>query len=203
MLDQEDAARVGLLEPEQFYLSPAPSANNSPLLKNGRKVVYRDRHHHSLGPSSGSSEEADLGDLHPTLQQQQRPHSPFFPSGGQNPQSDSWSQQTYPVSQEPSAPPLFSSGKKTALFSPVQPFEPVEQVQDQSVAHTVVRITDDSLDGQTIVENDGILSESRHRFGGVDHHYDNDQEDNRPLGLSGHRFTVKRDGKTRYCQKCK
>ncbi|GJJ75263.1 palmitoyltransferase ZDHHC2/15/20 [Entomortierella parvispora] len=198
MLDQEDSARVGLLEPEQFYLSPSPSANNSPLMKNGRKVVHRDRHHHPLGPSPGSPDEADLGDPH-----QQRPHSPFVPSGGQNQQSDSWSQQTYPVSQEPSTPSPFSNGKKASFFSPEPSFEPAGQGRDQRAAHTTVRIPDDSLDGQTIVENDGVLSESRHRFRGGDHDYEDDQEDNRPLGLSGQRFTVKRDGKMRYCQKCK
>jgi hypothetical protein len=219
MLDhQDDSVHVGLLEPDQFYLSPANSANNSPLLKNGRKAVMARNH---LGQpnnnQSGSSEETDLGDL-----PLPRPHSPFYPSGEASGQSDSWSQQTFPVSEDPHTSVTTTSATVSSLFNngkaatpkALPPLERIgndlsEQGQGQKAAHTLVQMTDDNLDGQTMFENDGVSGERRPGFradGGVrgyENDEDNDEDDHRPLGLSGQRFTVKRDGKMRYCQKCK
>ncbi|KAG0050282.1 hypothetical protein BGZ83_004934 [Gryganskiella cystojenkinii] len=179
--DQEDSAHVGLLEPDQFYLSPSASANNSPLMRNGKRnssVADGDRSQHL-----GSSEETDLSD---------RPHSPFNQEVGSS--SDQQDQQS------------FASSGRTAVAPPLPPLEHIGtgehafhgqggHIATQRPAHTLVRISDDeTLDGR----QRGLAGGDRHST------YEIDQEDDhRPLGLSGQRFTVKRDGKMRYCQKCK
>ncbi|KAF9965361.1 palmitoyltransferase for Vac8p [Mortierella alpina] len=191
MVDQEDdAVHVGLLAPEQFYLSPAPSATNSPLLTNGTRRPPQPKEiiHQS---QDRFSEEVDLTDpVH-------RSQPPFVNStagsGDHSRHSDSWSQLTYPISHDQGTEGLLEAS------STPPPLEPVGNRQQNR--HVVVRMTDDSLDGRTVHGSfDGI------RTGAIGTGYDCDSEDpsdHVPLGLSVRRFTVKRDGKMRYCQKCK
>ncbi|KAF9292021.1 palmitoyltransferase for Vac8p [Mortierella alpina] len=194
MVDQEDdAVHVGLLAPEQFYLSPAPSATNSPLLTNGtgRPSMLKERLYQPMAGSERYSEEVDLTDPVQCSQ------PPYFNSPGSNGnhsrQSDSWSQLTYPISHDRGSDGLLESTPTPP------PLEPVGTHQQNR--HVIVRMTDDSLDGRTVHGSfDGI------RTGAHGAGYDCDSEDpsdHVPLGLSVRRFTVKRDGKMRYCQKCK
>ncbi|KAG0269808.1 palmitoyltransferase for Vac8p [Linnemannia exigua] len=186
---QEDAVNVGLLEPEQFYLSPAPSATNSPLMAGGKQsaaAAVRDRNRQA---STGQcevdrfSEDIDIADsttLHPS-----------------HPQSDSWSQQTYPISHD-----HHDHHHPTASIHTPPPLEPVPKQRHHHQSHTAINLSDDALDGRTVHENYG----SEQIAGGGRGGYDGDEgdvEDNMPLGLSARRYTVKRDGKMRYCQKCK
>ncbi|KAF8921648.1 hypothetical protein BGZ58_004074, partial [Dissophora ornata] len=76
---------------------------------------------------------------------------------------------------------------------PLQAVDPRQQHPD----HTIVRMTDERLN--TV----GHGHVHGHSHGGIGDEGDNDDaEDNMPLGRSIRRFTVKRDGKMRYCQKC-
>ncbi|KAK3830035.1 MAG: DHHC palmitoyltransferase-domain-containing protein [Linnemannia gamsii] len=186
---QEEAVNVGLLEPEQFYLSPAPSATNSPLMAGGRRsaaAAVRDRNRqastgqHEVDRSSEDIDIADSTTLHPS-----------------HPQSDSWSQQTYPISHDHHD----HRHSTTSIHTP-PPLEPVPKQQHHHQSHTVVNLSDDALDGRTVHENYGSEQVAGGGRGGYDGDED-DVEDNMPLGLSARRFTVKRDGKMRYCQKCK
>lgn len=183
---QEEAVNVGLLEPEQFYLSPSPSANNSPLMAGGRRsVTIRDRSR-QVGTAGQYgvdrfSEDIDIADsttLHPA-----------------HPHSDSWSQQTYPIPHDYHHP--------TASIHTPPPLEPIRGKQQ---LHTVIDLSDDALDGRTVHENYGNERVEGGAGGGRGGYEgdEEDAEDNMPLGLSStRRFTVKRDGKMRYCQKCK
>src|SRR5690554_3155396 len=119
MVDQEEAAHVGLLESNQFYLSSSPSANNSPLLTNGRRAVHQD-HLQQSSEVERPSEDVDITDgaLHQQL----------FNSAASNSSrlSDSWSQRTYP----PPSPPQDSQSypdnhAAAALIPPPPPLEPV------------------------------------------------------------------------------
>ncbi|KAF9575689.1 hypothetical protein EC968_002253 [Mortierella alpina] len=192
MVDQEDdAVHVGLLAPEQFYLSPAPSATSSPLLTNGmrRPPMLKERIHRPMAVTERFSEEVDLTDPVP------RSQPPYINStarrGDFSRQSDSWSQSTYPKSHDPDPEGLL----ETSPTPP--PLEPIGSRQQNR--HVIVRMADDNLDGRTVHGSfDGIRTEA-HGAG-----YDCDSEDpsdHVPLGLSVRRFTVKRDGKMRYCQK--
>ncbi|KAG0066762.1 palmitoyltransferase for Vac8p [Linnemannia elongata] len=180
---QEEAVNVGLLEPEQFYLSPSPSANNSPLMAGGRRsVAVKDRSRQTVTTVQHGvdrfSEDIDIADsttLHPA-------HA----------HSASWSQQTYPISHDYHHP--------TASIHTPPPLEPIPGKQQ---LHTVVELSDDALDGRTVHENYGNERVEGRGRGGYEGD-EEDAEDNMPLGLSStRRFTVKRDGKMRYCQKCK
>lgn len=112
-----------------------------------------------------------------------------------HPHSDSWSQQTYPISHDHHHP--------TASIHTPPPLEPIRGKQQ---LHTVVDLSDDALDGRTVHENYGNERVEGGAGGGRGGYEgdEEDAEDNMPLGLSStRRFTVKRDGKMRYCQKCK
>ncbi|KAF9188395.1 palmitoyltransferase for Vac8p [Haplosporangium sp. Z 767] len=192
MVDQEEAVHVGLLEPNQFYLSPSPSANNSPLLTNGRRAIHQDRAQQS-SEAERPSEDVDITDG--------ASHQLFFNPAASNSSrlSDSWSQQTYPpLSSQDSQ--YRSGSHAAAALAPPPPLEPVWKHQHHNQQpHTIVKMTEESLDGRTVHENHGGGISGR---GG----YEGDVEDSAdhvPLGLSVRRFTVKRDGKMRYCQKCK
>ncbi|KAG0299850.1 palmitoyltransferase for Vac8p, partial [Dissophora globulifera] len=158
MVDQEDAVHVGLLEPEQFYLSPSPSAHNSPLLQPGRRrgvtpAGQRPGASSPLAQIERLSEDVngtDLGGGHA-----------FLPSAT--------------LSTPPPLPPLEVAGSQRD--------------------HTVVRMPDEGSDSH------GYEHGQAARVG-----YEGDMgyiENNMPQEQSSRRFTVKRDGKMRYCQKCK
>ncbi|CAO3567399.1 unnamed protein product [Mortierella alpina] len=194
MVDQEDeAVRVGLLAPEQFYLSPATSATNSPLLNSGtrRPLQPKERIHQSQSGLDRFSVEVDLTD--PTHRSQPSFINSTVGDGDPSRHSDSWSQLTYPISHDQGTEGLLEA-------SPTPP--PLEPVGNrQQNRHVVVRMTDDSLDGRTVHGSfDGIRTGAN----GTGYDCENeDPSDHVPLGLSVRRFTVKRDGKMRYCQKCK
>ncbi|KAF9962007.1 hypothetical protein BGZ72_000074 [Mortierella alpina] len=194
MVDQEDdAVHVGLLAPEQFYLSPAPSATNSPLLTNGtrRPPAPKERIHQSMAGSERFSEEVDLTD--PVQRSQPLFFNSTASNGDHSRQSDSWSQLTYPIPHDRG-----TAGLMEASPTP-PPLEPVGTRQQDR--HVIVRMTDDSLDGRTV---HGSFDGTRTGTHGAGYDCDSeDPSDHVPLGLSVRRFTVKRDGKMRYCQKCK
>ncbi|KAI1319771.1 palmitoyltransferase for Vac8p [Mortierella claussenii] len=178
MVDQDDAMHVGLLEPEQFYLSPSP--NNSPLLADRRRVVAaaattRDGGVSGAGRLASSPSgyvERSSGEMDITDQSQHQQHlsTPIV------------SASTRGLAQQNHIPSL----------SPVPPLPALQPVpRQQHPDHTIVRMSDDG-------------SERRHGQN-VREAYEGDNEDaedNVPLGRSIRRFTVKRDGKMRYCQKC-
>ncbi|KAG0248810.1 hypothetical protein BG011_009881 [Mortierella polycephala] len=128
-------------------------------------------------------------------------HQQLFNSAASNSSrlSDSWSQQTYlpPSSQDSQYYP--DNHAAAALVPPPPPLEPVWKHQHHNQQpHTIVKMTEESLDGRTVHENHaGGISGRGGYEGDVE-----DLADNVPLGLSVRRFTVKRDGKMRYCQKC-
>ncbi|KAG0377135.1 hypothetical protein BGX24_006669 [Mortierella sp. AD032] len=160
-------------------LSPAPSATNSPLMAGGRRstaAAVRDRNRqasagqHEVDRSSEDIDIADSTTLHPS-----------------HPQSDSWSQQTYPISHDHHD----HRHSTTSIHTP-PPLEPVPKQQHHHQSHTVVNLSDDALDGRTVHENYGSEQVAGEGRGGYDGDED-DVEDNMPLGLSARRFTVKRD----------
>ncbi|KAK5822725.1 DHHC palmitoyltransferase-domain-containing protein [Linnemannia elongata] len=147
-----------------------------------RSVVVKDRSRQTVTTAQHGvdrfSEDIDIADsttLHPA-------HA----------HSASWSQQTYPISHDHHHP--------TASIHTPPPLEPIPGKQQ---LHTVVELSDDALDGRTVHENYGNERIEGRGRGGYEGD-EEDAEDNMPLGLSStRRFTVKRDGKMRYCQKCK
>ncbi|KAF9104016.1 hypothetical protein BGX27_010275, partial [Mortierella sp. AM989] len=176
MADQENAVHVGLLEPEQFFLSPAHSANNSPLLHGKRSATaVRDRGERHVAHAERPSDELDIIDA------SQHQHLNTTTIGGAHgiefEHSDPWFDHDAPSSSHP--PPL----------PPLQPV-PKQQYLD----HTIVQMADER-------SNMGD-SHSNYAEGGGRRDYDGDNEDTEPLGRPVTRFTVKRDGKMRYCQKC-
>ncbi|KAF9357519.1 hypothetical protein BGX26_003589 [Mortierella sp. AD094] len=181
MADQEEAVHVSLLEPEQFYLSAAHSANNSPLLPNGRQptvAAVRDRGGRPLNYPERPSDEVDITDA---SQHQDLTTSAIGGARGiEFEHNDPWSGHDSSSSTHP--PPM----------PPLQPIQRRQQHQYQD--HTVVQMTDDRLNARA--------GRSNYGEGGGRRDYDGDNEDNEPLGRSITRFTVKRDGKMRYCQKC-
>ncbi|KAF9400965.1 hypothetical protein BGX21_003090 [Mortierella sp. AD011] len=180
MADQEEAVHVGLLEQEQFYLSPAHSDNNSPLLPNGRRptvAVTRNRGGQPLSYGERLSDEVDIADTN------QYQHLAI-----------SATESTHGLEFEHIDPWLDHDGSSSTHPPPMPPLQPVQSQHRQYQDHTVVQITDDRLNVRT--------DRSNYDEGGGRRNYDGDNEDNEPLGRSFTRFTVKRDGKMRYCQKC-
>ncbi|KAG0196726.1 palmitoyltransferase for Vac8p [Mortierella sp. GBA30] len=201
MVDHEDdAVHVGLLAPEQFYLSPSASATNSPLLNNGgRRPAAKERVLQAMTGPERFSDDVDLTDSMQRAQQQSQYFDPTR-HGSTGRQSDSWSQRTYPVSHDLGRHDL----PVTTITPPPPPLEPVrkhqQQQQQQQQDHIIVRM-DDNFDGRTVHEN---FDSTRNTLQGAGYGRDSEEAgDHVPLGLSVRRFTVKRDGKMRYCQKCK
>ncbi|KAG0365544.1 palmitoyltransferase for Vac8p [Gamsiella multidivaricata] len=178
IIDQEDAAHVGLLEPEQFYLSPPSSANESPLQADEirRAAMTRDQGRQIL------PEDIDIAD-----HSQQQYLDPEQDSG----LIDPWARET--TSQHGHSQP------STSYLVP-PPMPPLQSIGKQRQDHTAVSIPDGNVDDRPLQENC-----RRTGRGGYDGDNEDaaDAEDNEPLGRSIRRFTVKRDGKMRYCQKCK
>ncbi|KAF9993853.1 hypothetical protein BGZ80_011670 [Entomortierella chlamydospora] len=180
MADQEEAVHVSLLEREQLYLSPAHSDNNSPLLPNGRRptvAVTRNRGGQPLNYGERLSDEVDIVDAN------QYQHLAI-----------SATESTRGLEFEHIDPWLEHDGSSSTHPPPMPPLQPVQRQHHQYQDHTVVQMTDDRLNTRVDRTNYGE--------GGGRRDYDGDNEDNEPLGRSFTRFTVKRDGKMRYCQKC-
>ncbi|KAF8975976.1 palmitoyltransferase for Vac8p [Entomortierella lignicola] len=175
MADQEEAVHVSLLEPEQFYLSPSNnnSNNHSPLVVNGRPVTDTER----------ESDDIDITDAsqHRNLNTINTSNSII----GSLEHTDPWlDHESSPLAHTPPMPPL----------QPIQQLQQSQQTHYQQ-DHTVVQIPDEQL---TRTDHSVHGQGSRRDYEG-----DNDDDDNEPLGRRITRFTVKRDGKMRYCQKCK
>ncbi|KAF9578176.1 hypothetical protein BGW38_006169, partial [Lunasporangiospora selenospora] len=179
--DDDEAAHVGLLGPEQFDLSPSPrmdavTSTNGPYrsrpprpnLRGGREDEEDDEDSDNrplVRPQDHSSDETETTDSFPV-------NGPYDPQATPYPQ---------PYLQSPHRQP-----------------------------HTAVRIHDDynrvGVYGNVLhPEENGNQNRARTSPGDRYGFSRGDEEQtvySSPVGLPASRFTVKRDGRMRYCQKC-
>ncbi|KAF9906942.1 palmitoyltransferase for Vac8p [Lobosporangium transversale] len=178
MVDHEDTVRVGLLEPEQFYLSSSLNAHSSPLpdtraiaatsTTTGANIRDRDVGRvptSSMGHVERLSEETDGMNQSHTCQAAQ--FTAIAESSGSG-----------------TGVVQYNCHVSSSILVPPPP--PLQSAQGLTQDHTVVQM----VGARSNVRHDGYEGDSE------------DTADNMPLGRSIRRFTVKRDGKMRYCQKC-